>query len=301
MHAQFPVPMARITAAALVLAGCLPGDTRPPPAVIHLTVEPSPAVTEGVTTVDGWHISFERLLIGIGGARLGARGSGAGNIDESVCTSYANARYERLFDVTVGGRQPLSDIYGLGTCGVSFYVTVPWWWDTPLGAGVSAQDLDFMRDSAHPTAETNHARSVHVRGQATRDTMTKRFEWSFGVSYLLRGCVGAGDVGFASDVVLTSGAELQLPVVVHGEVLFRERRSEDSPLRFDALADADADGDHMITLEELAGAADPAIEADAGVTSLDGGAPSLKDLISRRLVPRMIRLRDSGPCLGGIP
>jgi hypothetical protein len=158
-----------------------------------------------------------------------------------------------------------------------------------------------MRDSAHPTAETNHARSVHVRGQATRDTTTKRFEWSFGVSYLLRGCVGAGDVGFASDVVLTSGAELPLPVVVHGEVLFRERRSDDSPLRFDALADADADGDHMITLEELAGAADPAIEADAGVTSLDGGAPSLKDLISRRLVPRMIRLRDSGPCLGGIP
>ncbi|MEO5729896.1 MAG: hypothetical protein ABI134_24240, partial [Byssovorax sp.] len=168
----------------------------------------------------------------------------------------------------------------------------------PLGAGVSAQDLEFMRDSAHPTFETNRARSVYVRGQATRDTTTKRFDWSFGAPYWLRGCVGAGGVGFASDVVLTSGAELPLPVIIHGEELFRESRSDESPLRFDALADADADGDQMITLEELAGAPDPSIEADAGVTSVGGGAPSLEDLISWRLVPRMIHLRDSGPCLG---
>jgi hypothetical protein len=299
MHAQFPISMARITAAALLFAGCLPGDTRPPPAVIHLTVEPSPAVTEGVTTVDGWHISFERLLIGIGGAGFGALGKGNGNIDRSVCSSYANANYERLFDVTVGGRQTLSDIYGLGKCGVSFSVTVPWSLGTPLGAGVSAEDHAFMRDAEHVTLASRHSRSVYVRGQATRDTTTKRFDWSFGMWYFLRGCVGAGGVGFASDVVLASGAELPLPVVIHGEELFREGRSDESPLRFDALAAADADGDQMITLEELAGVLDPLPEADAGFTSEDGGAPSIEDLISRRLMPRMIRLRDSGPCLGG--
>lgn len=298
MRAQFPISMARITAAALLLAGCLPGDTRPPPAVIHLTVEPSPAVTEGVTTVDGWHISFERLLIGIGDARIGPRGNGVGYIDESECTGYANANYERLFDVTVGGRQALSDIYGLGKCGVSFRVSVPFFPDTPLGAGVSAQDLAFMRDSAHPTFETNHARSIYVRGQATRDTTTKRFEWSFQVPQLLAGCAGAGGVGFASDVDLTSGAELPLPVVIHGEELFRESRSDDSPLRFDPLAAADTDGDQMITLKELGGALGPSTEADAGVTSPDGGAPSLEDLIYPGLVLRMMRLRDSGPCLG---
>ncbi len=299
MRAQFPISTARITAAALLLAACLPGDTRPPPAVIHLTVEPSLAVTEGVTTVDGWHISFERLLVGIGDAKLGALGSGVGEINDSVCTSYANANYERLFDVTVGGRQALSDIYGLGTCGVSFNVIVPWGRDPPLGAGVSAQDLAFMRDSTHNTAETNRARSIYVRGQATRDTTTKRFEWSFQPWSVVRGCVNAGEPGFASDVVLTSGAVLELPVVVHGEELFRERPSEDSPLRFDALAAADADGDHMITLEELGGVG-PLTEVDAGVTSADGGAPSIADLLYRGLVPRMMRLRDSGPCLGAL-
>lgn len=299
MHAHFQVPMVRITAAALLLAGCLPGDTRPVPAVIHLTVEPSPAVTEGVTTVDGWHISFERLLLGIGNARFWALGNGEGYIDESVCTSYANARYERLFDVTVGGRQPLSDIYGLGTCGVSFFVTAPWWWGTPQGAGVSAEDLAFMRDSAHQTVETNRARSVYVRGQATRETTTKRFAWSFEAPYWLRGCVNAGGVGFASDVVLTSGAELSLPVVIHGEELFRESRSDESPLRFDALAAADTDGDHLITLEELSVVVDPSTEADSGLPSADDGAPSIADLIYYWLTPRMMRLGDSGPCLGG--
>lgn len=297
MHARFPAPMARILAAALLVEGCLPGDTRPPPAVIHLTVEPSPAVTEGVTTVDGWHISFERLLIGIGDARLGPRGDGTGYIDESACTSYANAKYERLFDVTMGGRQPLSDIYGIGTCGVGFAVDTPWGY-TPLGAGVSAEDLAFMRDSAHKTIESKQPRTVYVRGKATRDATTKRFEWSFQPPLFLQGCSGAGDVGFASDVVLSSGAVVQLPVVVHGEELFRERRDDDSPLRFDALAAADADGDQVITLDELGSAVGPSAEADAGLTSEDGGAPSLADLLYQGLVLRMFRLNDSGPCLG---
>ena len=298
MLAQFPISMARITAAALLLVGCLPGDTRPPPAVIHLTVEASPSVTEGVTTVDGWHISFERLLIGIGGARLAARGNGVGRIDESECTSYANANYERLFDVTVGGRQPLSDIYGLGTCGVAFNLIPPFYKDTQLGAGVSAQDLAFMRTLGPDAFGASSYRSVYVRGQATRDATTKRFEWSFRKWLLLAGCFNAGGVGVASDVVLTSGAALALPVVVHGEELLRERPFDDSPLRFDALAAADADGDQMITLDELAGAPGPLTDADAGVMAADGGAPAIGDLIDQELVPRMIRLRDSGPCLG---
>ena len=297
MRAHFLISMARITAAALLLAECLPGDTRPPPAVIHLTVEPSPAVTEGVTTVDGWHISFERLLVGIGRAALGARGNGVGDIDDSGCTSYANANYERLFDVTVGGRQPLSDIYGLGTCGVSFSLSSANS-DAPLGEGVSAQDREFMFDLENRGVGWKGPLTMYVRGQAKRDATTKRFEWSLRQWSIFRGCVDASGLGFASDVVLTSGAVLTLPVIVHGEELFRERPSDDSPLSFDALAAADADGDQVITLEELGGTVDPLTEVDGGLTSADGGAPSIADLFNRGLVPRMMRLRDSGPCLG---
>jgi hypothetical protein len=297
MRAQFPISMARITAAALLLAGCLPGDTRPSPATIHFTVEPSPAVTGGFTTVDGWHISFERLLIGVGDARLGARGDGAGPIDASECTTYANANYERLIDVAVGGRQALSDVYGLGRCGVGFSLT-PVGRDTPLGVGVSAEDLAFMRRAAPIAFGMKAIRSAYVRGQATRDATTKRFAWSFPWAFSLFGCTSAGDAGFASDVLLTTGAVLDVPVVVRGEELFREGPSDDSPLRFDALAAADADGDQMITLAELSVAGAAVTDADAGVVSADGGAPSIEDSIGLALLPRMMRLGDSGPCLG---
>jgi hypothetical protein len=297
MHARYPISMACLATTAFFLARCLPGDTRPPPAMIHLTVEPSPAVIEGFTTADGWHISFERLLVGIGDARLGSLGNGNEYIDPSVCTLYANARYERLFDLTVGGPQTLSDVYGLGTCGVGLSVTIPWG-SAPLGEGVSAEDLAFMRDSVHHTAATNHARSVYVRGQATRDTTTKRFEWSFGRQYTLQGCVEPGGVGFASDVVLTSGAVVPLRLIIHGEELFRENRSDERPLRFDALAAADTDGDQVITQDELGVVADSEIDVDGGMTSEDGGTPSLADLLYFGLTLRMTRVGDSGPCLG---
>lgn len=39
-------------------------------------------------------------------------------------------------------------------------------------------------------------------------------------------------------------------------------------------------------------------EADAGVSIADGGTPTLEQFIYEELVPRMIRIGDSGPCLG---
>ena len=297
MRARLPVSMIRSAAAALLLTACLPGDTRPPPAVIHLTVEPSPAVTEGFTTVDGWHITFEKLLVSLGGAGLGARGIGGRDMDDSACNSYANAGYERLVDFTVAGQQKLSDIYGLGTCGVRLRLRAPGT-DALLGQGVTAKDLSFMRIQESDAVITNGRRSVHVRGAASRGAVTKHFEWSFRIGVSLHGCAGAGGVGFASDVVLAGGEVLPLPVIVHGEELFHERQDDDSPLRFDALAAADADGDQNITLDELGAVSGPLPEADAGLMPGDGGAGTLEQLIYEELVPRMIRMGNSGPCLG---
>jgi hypothetical protein len=201
----------------------------------------------------------------------------------------------------VGGRQPLSDLYGLGRCGVAFALVPPYDRDTPLGDGVSAKDLAFMRTVGTDLFGSKGIRSVFVRGHATRDATTKRFEWSFRSGFSLGGCEDASGAGFTSDVILTSGAVVDLPVVVHGEALFHETLADDSPLRFDALADADTDGDQVITQEELGGAVGPLPEADAGLPTLDGGAPSIGYLFYEGLVPRLIRVRDSGPCLLGFP
>lgn len=284
-------------AAARGLAACLPGDTRPQPAVVHLTVEPSPAIAAGVTTTDGWQISFERLLVSLGGAGLSARGVGGRGADDSLCNSYAGAGYERLFDFTVGGRQKLSDIYGLGTCGVRLRLRSPGS-DSLLGEGVTADDLTFMRAEGADAIITGGRRTVYLRGKATRGAVTKRFEWTFRAGVSLHGCAGAGDVGFASDVVLASGEVLSLPLIVHGEELFHANLADDSPLRFDAIADADADGDQTITLDELAAVPGPMPESDGGIESSDGGTPTLEEFLYKGLLPRMVRIGDSGACVG---
>ena len=272
-------------AASLLLVGCLPGDTRPTPAVIHFTVEPSPDVTSGVTTIDGWHIVFEKFLVGLGGA----------GIEGDACTSYANAGYERLFDLTVPGKQKLSDVYGLGTCFVRFRLRSPGS-DALLGEGVTAADLAFMRAEETDAVATLARQSVYVRGSASRGAVTRRFEWSFRLGFNLDDCAAAGNTRLASLVTLQGGATLPLALIIHGEELFRDRLNDASPLRFDALAEADTNGDQAITLEELASVPGPAPEPDAGLVSADGGGPTRADVVYRSLLPRMVRLGDSEAC-----
>ncbi len=287
MSARVLVSIARGAAAALLFAGCLPGDTRPPPALIHFVVEPSAAVTGGVKTVDGWQITFEKLLVGLGGA---------GVDNGALCNRYANGGYERLFDFTVPGRQKLSDVYALGTCDLRFRLRSPGS-DALLGQGVTAEDLAFMRLEEKDAVIPLGRKSIHVRGQATREGVTKRFEWSFRIEFRLRDCPDATGVGLASKVSLQGGDERTLSVRVLGEELFRERPSDESPLRFDAIAGADADGDQAITLEELLLASGPEPEADAGLTpGGDAGPPSIGHLLYFFHVPRMVRLGDGGAC-----
>ena len=292
MSAHNLASMVRGAAAALLLVGCLPGDTRPPPAVIHFTVEPSPAVTEGVTTEDGWRIVFEKLLVSLGGAGVDNDGFG--------CTRYANGGYERLFDFTVPGRQKLSDVYALGTCDLRFRLRSPGS-DALLGEGVSAQDLAFMRVEDQDSGGVTGRKTVHLRGRATRGEVTKRFEWSFRVGFRLSECGRSGGSGLVSRVDLRGGEELPLPIIVHGEELFRERANDESPLRFDTFAEADADGDQAITLEELYDLPGPAPDVDggSGLDPGDAGPAPFTMFLYYVLLPRVARLGDSGACLPG--
>lgn len=72
------------------LHSCVPADTRPPPGMLTLTVSPSEAVSSGVMTADGWRLTFERVLIAIGGAAL-----------DDGCIQYSQANYDRIVDVTL--------------------------------------------------------------------------------------------------------------------------------------------------------------------------------------------------------
>lgn len=272
----------------LLLVQCLPGDTRPTPGTLHLTVEPSAAVKEGVSTDDGWSVSFERFLIGLGDA----------DVDGSSCADYRGGRYDRLFDLTATGEpQKLSDEYGLGTCDLEIRLRQPSN-DALLAEGVTAGDLAFMREGGLDAwVEEESRASVYVRGKAARGGVSKQFEWTFRRRYEISNCARAGDAGITTTIDLRGGADVPFAVVVHGEELFRESADVGAALRFDAIAAADADGDGAVTLEELALAPGPPPSVDGGIVSGDGGAGSLGDLVYGTLLARMIHLSDSEVCV----
>lgn len=290
-------------AGALLLSSCLPGDTRPIPASVLLTAEPSPGVLAGVTTEDGWQISFEQLLVGIGWVTLTG----------DACNSYADAHYYRLLDLGVPGPQKVVEVFGLNTCDLSLSLLV---YRPTLGAGVSEGDEElvttFPNDAGtvfcngQPGGDRENlffqGASVYVRGQASRGAVKKRFEWGFPLQYLLEQCDPSGDTGGDHTLTLRRGEERNLPLVVRAEELFRASPEDGAPLRFDALADADADGDQRISLQELSRVVVSLPGADAGVLPpCDFSQPTLRYLLEQLLVPRMIGVGTAGRCWGFTP
>ena len=297
MSATFQVRRCWLLAAATVWlgAGCLPPDTRPTPGSVYVSAEPSEAVAHGFTTADGWDIVFDRLLVGLGDVSL----------DGDGCNSYSETHYDRLYDFAAGGQQKVGLVYGLGACELRFRMRSPSS-DAVLGEGVSQSDVDSMRTEVGDVYVPEGRTTLYVRGHASRKTITKHFEWSFRHGYTLKNCPAEGDAGQASAIQIQGGDELAKQIVVRGEELLRPSADDDAPLRFDLLAEADADGDQAITLDELAKVpAPPPEETDAGAdagtnawdaSAPDGGALSLADVVYEALVPRIARLENSGAC-----
>jgi hypothetical protein len=282
---------ALLAAAAAAPAGCLPGDTRPEPATVVLTVESSPAGVGGVTTADGWSLVFDRVLAAIGDAAL----------DNDSCNAYGNAGYDRVFSGTVGGAQKLSTVYGLGTCALRLRLRSPSS-SALVTDGVSPSDVAALRAPgtdpwvAKATPPSSHngrmssgppenGTALLVVGHASKDGVTKRFTWSFRGSVTLRACGDAGnDGGVTTDLDLKGGDLIDIPITLAAEELFRLAEGAGG-LLFEPFAAADANHDGAITLDELAavpapsgnlGGPEDAGSLDAGAFDAgahDGGAP----------------------------
>ena len=242
---------------------CLPADDRPPPGNVTFTVSPSPAVQDGVTTADGFRITFTRLLLDIGRTGL-----------NDPCTEYAEARYDRLLDVTKGSGQKLSIIYGLGDCDVRFRIAAP----TPdvlLGEGVTVEDKYFM-GTYGTDAYARSTASVFVEGHAVQGDVDETFRWTFRKSIRYGSCRLPGDAG-APPVHLTGNVPIVKDIVIRGEALFRDEPRADAELRFAPFAAADrtfGNADGVVDLDELSAIRLPFAKRLAAVDGGGIGVPS---------------------------
>jgi hypothetical protein len=259
------------------LPACLPEDARPPPGRAVVTVSPDWALAEGIRTVDGWEIVYDRFLLSLGHAWLD-------HVAETrQCNPYSGALYLRIVDMVAGGPQTMATLHALGRCSFGFEMRSPFpetsdEMEEPfvLGAGVSDDDRRFLSTPGMDAFVDEGPIVVHVAGTATGPTNRFRFSWSFRRRSSYSECAA---------VTFQAGQSHPIEIRIRGAILFHDRIDETTAeLRFDPYAAADGDGDGDITLEEL------------GAVPLQDGE-TLAARLYLGLVPQIPRLLGEHNCL----
>lgn len=275
---------------------CLPADTRPPPATVLVDVSGNDASQNGVTTVDGWSISIDRFLIGIGDASAGDN-----------CISYSDAGYSRLIDGKRTDDQKLSLLFALGQCEMRYRVSSPAT-DTLLGAGVSETDAILLAAKAvDPYVMQPSGVAVDLTASATRGTSFKHFHWSFRQRIRYQNCETPLDGKPVTPLDFPSNANLTYHIALMPDALLRDDKTMTASLRFDAIASADTmfgDGDGDVTLDEL-GKVSLDVARKAGPYGIPDPDPmdpnpmpiqSLEDYVYLVLMPRIPQFREPILC-----
>lgn len=286
---------------------CVPADTRPVPGSLTVTVSPSPAVAMGVTTADGWNVTFEHVVVSIGHASLG-----------NGCNSYSEANYERIVDVASRGGAPedpqkLSILYGIGQCDLRFRVSAPTV-DAVLGQDVTEDVKTELRTPGGDPYVPLGGVAIDMAGSAMRGAVTKHFHLTFRPRVRYGNCKLAEDAGPGVD--LASSEALTYDIRIEGEALLRDDvDAATAALRFEPFANADKDGDGNVTLDELRLVPIETIRDggafEAGTYEFDDDSGTFRqgraipittfgDYVYELLLPSLPRFRDTGNCTFGV-
>ena len=298
-----------LAVASLTCSACLPNDTRPPPGAVFVTVSSDGVAADGIPaseTLDGWSISFDKVLVVLGGISL----------DGDGCDTYSEAAYTRLFDMKTSEPRKVSVSYALGQCEFRFRAASPNA-DTIVTEGATESDKSMMRTPASDAFTEQAGISIYVRGHGSLGDTTKQFEWPFRYRARYEKCAESPDGGGADNLNLTTNKTQNVNLEVRAGVLFENHRDPDrGQPRFQVFADADTiygNNDGQITLSEL----DHIPLSEAGFMDLDDfhgidagsvmrlhhhadasgtGEPSLEDYVYLVLFPAMIKYERDGIC-----
>lgn len=210
-----------------VLSACGPAVS-----IVRFTTWGEAFIEEGIPAAsfeDGWSVKFTKFLV---------------IVKEITVTDAANA---------IGSNQPGAKAFDLVKKGpVEIYAST-----------VPVKTWDVVRFSIAPDANAEasniepgdlallktRAASLIVIGSATKSGVTKTFEWNFTHNTVYDNCERADGMG--KGLVALPGRELTVQLTMHGDHLFYDQLTGDAKLRFDAFANADANNDNKVTLDEV--------------------------------------------------
>lgn len=217
-----------LVAALLTITAC-----EPPISVVKFTTWGEDFIETGIPAdkfEDGWSVKFSRFLIVL-------RDTAIADTTGAVGAQQPGAK---AFDLVKKG--PV-EVFAAAAPGKAWdvvrYAIAP---DSNADAtNIEASDLALLK---------SRTASLIAIGTGTKAGVTKSFEWSFTSNTLYDACERAG--GGGKGITLVPGKEVMVQLTVHGDHFFYDQLSGDAKLRFDPIANADANNDNKVTLDELA-------------------------------------------------
>jgi hypothetical protein len=195
---------------------------------------------DGSGFVDGWTVRYDKFLVNFQNIVVAdARGDMAASLQSST-----------LFDNTLPGVKTIIEFEAVPAKAWDriSYEIAPVTASTELAEGVSEADKALMLAGGY---------SLYVSATASKGDVDKRFAWGFAIGTRYEECRAEQDGREEAGVVVTNNGRLEAQLTIHGDHFFYDRlQASPDPaiatsLRFDTLAEADADADGEITLAEL--------------------------------------------------
>lgn len=227
MHTRIVIPVLLTLSSGLAACG---GDDEYASGTLAVHIYGEEFAEEGIPAdvfADGWAISFDKVLLSVGDV------SAAVEENDPALTS---PEY-RIWDIAlpsggVGHEVAAAAVDGGPYDHVAFRVAPS---ADAVAGNATAEDVELMRDGGH---------GLYVAGRAERDGDSLAFAWGFSGATSYRECEGTA---------LVDGGEHTTTLTIHMDHLFYDDLFSPEPLvAFDLVAQADADGDAVVTQAELA-------------------------------------------------
>lgn len=228
------------------LTACSGGDDGPTTTAkgnAQVFVVPEESITDGLEPgdgdeqiQDGWKVEYTKFLVTIGNFRARSTATGKELRDPTVyvldlknapAAGYVTASFDAI------------DAVRFDKVGEDMPAAAP---GAKALAPTSDADLKLMVDNGY---------SLYVAGSMTKDAKTITFAWGFAMGTSFDDCASAqGDTGFA----VPQGGTVQIKPTIHGDHWFFSDITEGAEVtkRYaQFIADADADGNGEVTIDEL--------------------------------------------------
>ncbi|RYZ63498.1 MAG: hypothetical protein EOP08_10820 [Proteobacteria bacterium] len=183
---------------------------------------------------DGWTVKYTKFLVVLSDIEVASGGTVGAKSDQQQVFDMVAPGVKPVFTQQLGAKNWETVNYRIGPATAA----------AVAGPGLAAADKDKMVAGGF---------SLYVEGTGSKGGVVKRFAWGFDQDTTYKNCKGEVAGAEQSGAIVTNGGTDTIQLTIHGDHMFYDDlASADAKLRFVNVADADANDDGEVTLDELA-------------------------------------------------